>query len=533
MDDLDREFKRFKQHCEFQFWGPLNAKTQFEKVNYLMTYMGDKEREIYNTLTWAPAVPADPDHHVEAVPAENHTLTGVFEKFEAYVRPKRNQIRATVNFHRRKQKSEERFDNFVTDLRVLVRDCGYVEEERMLRDAIVLNSYHAKVREKCLDQGDDITLQAAVRIGQNFESSQESMKAIGEDRKVNLVKGSDNRKRNDTRSKGPIEKNKQCCYCGYEKDHKVCPAKSATCNYCLKYGHFEKMCISKKKSKFSGGHKSKGHSRGATNYIGEDTESEGSSDESEGSPDEYALPIHTITVNKINENNEWFAKVKLTDKTVNCQIDTGATQSLIPFKLWKRLGKSHSEYNLHTTQKQFQSYTQHPIEVAGRVDLPVVYKKQSIIARFYVVHANQLPILSGKASKALNLIQRVSKIDSTGKGKYKNSPPRNKSDNEGKCPAQSTEPTSDPKIEEMYPELRNMTGTLPGVYSLKIDPTIPPVIHPPRRQHKALTDRIIAKLHEMEREGHITPVNEPTDWVSSMVTVVKNDKIRICIDPKD
>ena len=28
-------------------------------------------------------------------------------------------------------------------------------------------------------------------------------------------------------------------------------------------------------------------------------------------------------------------------------------------------------------------------------------------------------------------------------------------------------------------------------------------------------------------------MSEPTDWVSSMVTVYKNGKVRICIDPKD
>ena len=37
----------------------------------------------------------------------------------------------------------------------------------------------------------------------------------------------------------------------------------------------------------------------------------------------------------------------------------------------------------------------------------------------------------------------------------------------------------------------------------------------------------------MVEEGILTPVNEPTDWVSSMVTVVKPNKSRICIDPKD
>ena len=50
--DLNREWKRFKQHCEFTFRGLLLSKTEAEKVNYLMTYIGDKGREIYKTFTF-------------------------------------------------------------------------------------------------------------------------------------------------------------------------------------------------------------------------------------------------------------------------------------------------------------------------------------------------------------------------------------------------------------------------------------------------------------------------------------------------
>ena len=34
-------------------------------------------------------------------------------------------------------------------------------------------------------------------------------------------------------------------------------------------------------------------------------------------------------------------------------------------------------------------------------------------------------------------------------------------------------------------------------------------------------------------EEHITPVKETTKWVSSMVVSLKNDKVRLCIDPED
>ena len=99
----------------------------------------------------------------------------------------KNHIRATVSFNRRKQDAGKKFDNFVTDLRILVKDCGYVEENRMLRDAIVLRSSHAAAREKCLEKGDELTLDMAIGIGQNYETSQESMRAIGID-EVNTAK---------------------------------------------------------------------------------------------------------------------------------------------------------------------------------------------------------------------------------------------------------------------------------------------------------------------------------------------------------
>ena len=91
--------------------------------------------------------------------------------------------------------------------------------------------------------------------------------------------------------------------------------------------------------------------------------------------------------------------------------------------------------------------------------------------KFYVVRIDQKPHLSGKACKQLGIVERI----------------------------------------QMMSE--NTTGTLPGTYSIKIDPTIPPIVHGPR---------IVDKLKEMESQGHIAKVSEPTGWASSMVTVVKN-----------
>ena len=42
------------------------------------------------------------------------------------------------------------------------------------------------------------------------------------------------------------------------------------------------------------------------------------------------------------------------------------------------------------------------------------------------------------------------------------------------------------------------------------------------------------ELKRMEQLDVIEKINEPTEWVNSMVTVVKpNGKLRICIDPRN
>lgn len=78
-------------------------------------------------------------------------------------------------------------------------------------------------------------------------------------------------------------------------------------------------------------------------------------------------------------------------------------------------------------------------------------------------------------------------------------------------------------------------GTLPVKYSMKINPDITPVVRPARRIPVAMLDKVEAELKNMTKMGVITPVSEPTQWVSSMVATHKKntDKICICIDPRD
>ena len=75
--------------------------------------------------------------------------------------------------------------------------------------------------------------------------------------------------------------------------------------------------------------------------------------------------------------------------------------------------------------------------------------------------------------------------------------------------------------------------TLPGLRHLTIDPSTTPVVMPDRRVPIAVKAKLKTELDSMVERGIITPVTEPTSWVSQLVVTNKpNGKIRVCIDPK-
>lgn len=176
---------------------------------------------------------------------------------------------------------------------------------------------------------------------------------------------------------------------------------------------------------------------------------------------------------------------------------------------------------LKRSSKVLRTYSNHKMKPVAAVDLPLRYKGREV--ELEVVDIVQENVLSDTTAEALGPIDR---LDSLRDGACNNKVGTNTTVG----PNQSA---STPAGLEDFPELSRTTGTLPGKYSIKIDPDAVGVVHPVRRQPVALKTKIIEKLNEMVKDGHIATVDQPTDWVSSMVVVTRNDKIRICIDPSD
>ena len=71
-------------------------------------------------------------------------------------------------------------------------------------------------------------------------------------------------------------------------------------------------------------------------------------------------------------------------------------------------------------------------------------------------------------------------------------------------------------------------------FHVRVDPNVPPVIHPPRHTPVALQDALKHELETLVKQNIITKVDTSTNWVNSIVCVSKpNGSLRLCLDPKD
>ena len=88
-------------------------------------------------------------------------------------------------------------------------------------------------------------------------------------------------------------------------------------------------------------------------------------------------------------------------------------------------------------------------------------------------------------------------------------------------------------IDEYKDVFNDDVGCFPGEVHIETDPTVQPVISPPRKVPFALKPRLKIELGNLTAKGVIAPVTEPTDWVSSMaIATKKSGELRICVDPR-
>ena len=96
-------------------------------------------------------------------------------------------------------------------------------------------------------------------------------------------------------------------------------------------------------------------------------------------------------------------------------------------------------------------------------------------------------------------------------------------------------PTTKEYILHEYADVFKGVGTLPGgPYHIMLKDSYKPVQHPPRSVPLGMQSAYKAELDRLVKEGIITEVHENTEWINSIVPVMKEDgSLRLCLDPKD
>ena len=448
---------------------------------------------------------------------EQKKVDVVLEKFEEFCIGKTNETFERYKFNLRNQEGGESIDLYVAELRKLAKSCNYQNlEESLIRDRVVLGVPDEPVRRRLL-QEPDLTLAKATTIVKAHEATQKQMSSMAsrEDSTINKihVKRKENRNEDerytatDSRRthRAPNIRYGRCKFCGREHEFKkeLCPAWGHNCQACGRKNHFASRCRHAEIRLVEPVSVSDVRGGDETNHGDENSV--------------LSLDIGALSDNSVSD--KVFAHLLLGgDHLQKFQLDTGATANIIPLHVYKKTCNDPKLKKLKPSATSLVMFNKSTTKPAGKATINVMNPKTglSYSVEFLVVREDFSSLLGSKTVQQMDLIQI-------------------KEENIASVKTDETDNVlrSEEEIRTGFTDVFTGVGKLPGKLHIHIDESAPPVQLPTRSVPEALKKEVRAELDRMERDGIITPVTEPSEWISGMVAVRKPSKgIRICIDPK-
>ena len=495
--DTERAWRTFKQKFTLYLKATeKDKKPEAVQVALLLTTGGDDLLEIYNSLEFAPAADSDPD--------PSQVLSTVLGKLDEYFTPRKNELAARYKFRKCVQNSGESLESYITRLKILIKDCDYDKErDKSLRDQIVFGCSDDELRKKFFE-AESLDLKKTVDICVNFQASKKQMNVYKEGNvdtvqnvshrqsrskqhksHVNAPVGSGTNKKDKVScdSKSVKTKMRNCKFCNQKHvwAKNKCPAFGKVCSSCSKLNHFSVMCpnLSSASSK--------------VNEVGTVRNNVSDSDDSSV---EYVLKVN----NKPVPDKLVSADMEIDGNRVKFQVDSGASINVIPVKYVPH----HKLCKSDTLLEAWSSSTVKPLGKC-RIVIRNCKNNKKYSVEFVVVKEEYTPLLGKRTSEQMGLITV----------NYENI-----------C-----------VVNDVFSEYSDVfsddLGTLPGNVHLTIDETVQPVAITSCRLPISQKGKVKEILENMEKKNIVSKVDQPTDWVSRMVTATKsNGDIRVCIDPQ-
>ena len=420
--------------------------------------------------------------------------------------------------------------------------------------------FDKKVQERMLRKS-DLKLADAMDFCRAAESSQNQLAEIRKQdaATVNEMKSS---------AGSSASKSGKCYECGdighFARD---CPKKDdqeRQCYNCKGFGHMSRDCPSgdsyprrKRKKTYRG--RGRGVNRGGTRREVHEMDDNGF--------DEYVQEFSTLSLcalrvsSLIDHSRKRFVTFRFHDlelkrsNIAELKVDSGAEANVMTLQKYKELfpervdadGVPTKKY-LQKSKRKLEAYGGVEVHHFGTVNIPCQYGDKKFMCRFFLCDNAGSMLLGLPTCEALGIV-KINVIDEVSENPVEvSSAEENGKKRESVDKSQelyidpimpiAERPTINSKedLRRMYPECFKQEGKhfKNFEYDIKIDPTVEPKIHPPRRVPMELKDKLKLKLDEMERKGVIVKVPEPTRWVNSLVIETKaNGDFRVCLDPTD
>ena len=444
-------------------------KEKDEKIR-VATLRGVMGKDCYNIYK---RLPLEGDHKEQ--------IGSILDGLEEYFKPAVNITYERFVFNTCDQKGHESIDEYVNKFRGLSESCEFgTLRDSLIKDRIVLGTKNKQVQVSLLNQK-DLTLEKALSTCRSSELTEQHLTRINDvsTSSLNAMRTeSDGQK---FRKKTRDSQDQNCKYCGLKHAKRNCPAYGKTCHKCGRKNHFATVC------------KTKGNA--VKTLIAEND-----------SDDTFYSYHVTHEIGSIKSKGKcWFVNLEMQlpnceTQRIDCQLDTGSTCNTISFQDFCKLSPNGDE--MTSTNVKLKLYDGTILTPKGQCEINCRYNEKSHALLFQIVEDFLTPLLSAEACEQLDLLQINCAV------------------------------TDDTAISE-FADVFEGLGCLPGTYEIELDSAVSPVKHAPRKVPVSMKSKLKEELDRLENLQVITPVKEPTDWISSIVCVKKPNKLRICLDPKD